>query len=347
MITTQRLNDIELTEEQEEHASALHQRSIVIDCGSVVKQEPAHFERARAGGVTATNHTVVHPASGFEAALNEVNACRRWIDANANYALLAQTAADIRTAKEGDREAIIFGPQNTEFLGTDLDRLGTFFDLGVRVMQLTYQRQNFVGCGCGERADAGLTKFGRQLVAAMDDLGVVIDLSHCGSNTSADAIAASKNPVIFSHAHPSALAPHIRAKDDGLLRALAEHDGVIGITALSPFLYDPAQPTIRPGLPAFISHVRYVADLVGIDHVGIGLDFDETNTPEKWAEEHRKWPELDTGWSFDERRAHDLTSAAHESNVTRALVAAGFADDDIQKVLGLNFLRVFEHVWPA
>jgi len=336
---------LDLSEDQEQHAADLHQRSLVIDGSSVVNPEPGHIDRFRAGGVTATNHTVTHPAANTVEALHEINTYRRWIDANHNDVLLATSVADIHDAKASDREAIIFGPQNTDMLGGDLTLLGTFYDLGVRVMQLTYQRQNFVGSGCGERRDAGLSTFGRELIAEMDGLGIVIDLSHCGAVTAADAIALSKNPVIFSHAHPAAIAPHIRAKADDLLRELAAHGGVIGITALSAFLYDPDEPKQRPGLTNFVRHLRYLIDLIGIDHVSIGLDFDETITYEKWEADHKRWPELQPGWSFEERRCRDLTSASDVRNVTRALVADGFSDEEIQKVLGLNLLRVFEQVW--
>jgi membrane dipeptidase len=339
------LRGIALTAEQERRAVERHRGSIVVDCSSVVKQEPSHVERARAGGVTATNHTVTRPNSDLPMALREVNACRRWIDANSGDVLLATSTDDIRTAKATDREAIIFGPQNTEFIGTDLNYLGTFYDLGVRILQLTYQRQNWVGAGCGERGDGGLSRFGRELVREMDELGILVDLSHCGPRTAADAMEASRNPVVFSHAHPNALAPHIRAKDDDLLRALAAKGGVIGVTALSAFLYDPERPKERPDLRRVVRHLEYLIDLIGVDHVGIGLDFDETNTPEKHAAAHRENPELDTGWGWDDRRAHDLTNAAEELNVTRALVAAGFSDGDIAKILGQNFLRVFDQVW--
>lgn len=347
MVIAQPLESLQLSDAQEQHAAQLHASSIVIDGSSVVNPEPGHIERFRAGGVTATNHTVTHPASGTVDALREINAYRRWIDANSDDVLLGTSVADIRAAKATDREAIIFGPQNTDFLGTNLDLLGTFYDVGVRVMQLTYQRQNAVGSGCGERRDAGLSTFGRELVAAMDEMGVVVDLSHCGAVTAADAIATSRNPVIFSHAHPAAIAPHIRAKDDDLLRALAASGGVIGVTALSAFLYEPASPKERPGLPNLVRHVRYLVDLIGIDHVSIGLDFDETITYEKWEADHQRWPELQPGWSFEERRCRDLTSAAQVGNVTRALVADGFTDEEIQKVLGLNLLRVFGQVWKG
>ncbi len=334
-----------LSADAEARAASLHQDAIVIDGSSVVKQEDAHFERAFAGGVTATNHTVTAPSSDFETAMLDMATCSRWISANSERGLLATTVADIHEAKQSRREAIIFGPQNSEFIGTDLRRLDAAYELGMRIMQLTYQRQNWVGAGCGEARDAGLTTFGRQLVKSMDDLGVVVDLSHCGAETSAQAIAESRHPVIFTHAHPSAVTPHIRAKSDDLLRALADRGGVVGITALSAFLADPAEPRRRPGLEAFARHMEYLLELIGEDHVAIGLDFDETNTPDKFAASRLEHPELDTGFGWDDKRIHDLTHAGEEGAVTRVLVSLGLADEAVKKILGGNFLRVFNEVW--
>jgi membrane dipeptidase len=342
---TDESSPLAMDSDQESRAERLHAAALVVDGSSVVMSEDAHFERARAGGVTATNHTVTHPPSDFETAMLDMARCRRWIAGHADEGLLATTVADIRDAKVTGREAIIFGPQNTEFIGTDLTRFEAAYEMGVRVLQLTYQRQNWVGCGCGERRDAGLSTFGRALVHEMDALGVVVDLSHCGEQTSLDAISESRNPVILSHAHPAAVTPHVRAKSDDLLRELAAGGGVIGITALSAFLEDPSKRGERPGMEAFVRHMAYLIELIGVDHVGIGLDFDETNTPEKFAAARREHPELDTGFGWDDKRIHDLTHAGEEGNVTRALVSMGLSDDDIPKILGGNFLRVFEAVW--
>lgn len=336
---------VDLDEEQSARARSIHARAIVIDGSSVVMQEDAHFERAATGGVTATNHTVTHPPSDFETAMLDMARCRRWIADHQDRGILATTVADIREAKASGREAIIFGPQNTEFIGTDLGRFEAAYEMGVRVLQLTYQRQNWVGTGCGEQRDGGLSSFGRTLVRAMDELGVVVDLSHCGEQTSLDAIAESRNPVILSHAHPAAVTPHVRAKSDDMLRALAAGGGVIGITALSAFLENPERKGERPGMEMFVRHMSHLLDLIGPEHVGIGLDFDETNTPDKFAEARRSHPELDTGFGWDDKRIHGLTHAGEEGIVTRALVSMGLSDDEIIGILGGNFLRVFDQVW--
>jgi membrane dipeptidase len=341
------LLELETTPEQDERALAVHAAAIVFDCSSVVKQEPEHFERATAGGVTATNHTVSNPHSDFKQAIVEMSTCAAWIGQNSDKGILATTVADIEDAKATGREAIVFGPQNSEFLGTDINRLDTVYQLGMRIMQLTYQRQNWVGAGCGEANDAGLSRFGRDVIKRMDEMGIVIDLSHCSTNTALQTFELSKNPAIFTHAHSSAVTPHVRAKSDDVLKALADQGGVIGITALSAFNADPSDPRKRQGLTGFLRHVTHIAELIGVDHIGIGLDFDETNTPEKFAADHARSPELDVGFGWDDKRIHNLKDASEEYNVTRALVSAGFSDEEITKMLGGNFLRVFKQVWGA
>jgi membrane dipeptidase len=347
MLHTEPLSSLELDSEQDERARRLHAEAVVFDGSSVVMKEPAHFERAFAGGVTATNHTVTNPHSTLEEAFTDMASCARWIAENSGKGLLATTVADIREAKESGREAIVFGPQNSEFIGTDLDNLYVAYALGMRIMQLTYQRQNWVGSGCGEVEDSGISMFGRALIAEMDQIGVVVDLSHCGTKTSLQGMELSKNPAIFTHAHPAALNPHIRHKSDDVLKALADQGGVIGITALSAFNADPEEPRVRQGLPAFAKNISYVAELVGVDHVGIGLDFDETNTPEKYAADKARHPELDLAFGWDDKRIFDLVDSSQEMNVTRALVDAGFSDEEIMKILGGNFLRVLEQVWGS
>jgi membrane dipeptidase len=182
----------------------------------------------------------------------------------------------------------------------------------------------------------------------MNELGIVVDVSHCGQVTGYDAIDVSTTPVIVSHGHPNSIAPHARAKDDDFLRALAANGGVIGVTAISMFLYDPSARGVRPGLGDLARHLEYLIDLIGVDHVGIGLDFDETNTPEKYAADQAAHPEIYTNtaaFGWDDKRIHGLTHAGEELSVTRVLVSLGLSDEDIHKVLGRNFLRVFSQVW--
>jgi membrane dipeptidase len=326
-------------------AAALHESAIVIDGSIVIEQSDGHFTRAKAGGVNAINHTVTEPHAGLVESLKQVNMWRRWIEANAHRALLATTIADIHEAKRSGKEAIIFGPQNTEMCGLDLDLIGTFGDLGVRIMQLTYQRQNWIGTGCGEKSDDGLTHYGRQFVKAMNQYGMVVDASHCGQKTTVDAMEASDKPIMITHSFCAKLSPHIRAKTDETIRTLGQAKGVMGITGLSPYLYYPDQPNKQPDIARLVEHVSHVADLAGIDCVAIGLDYDETFTPEKRAEGAKKHGPLLGNWPWGERRCKTLDDASGFPNITAGLMAAGFSDEDILKVLGGNWLRVMRACW--
>ncbi|MEV0609973.1 membrane dipeptidase [Polymorphospora rubra] len=326
----------------------LHTAATVVDGSTVIELSDEHLERIRRGGVTAVNHTVTRPYVDTVTALREVNTCRRWIDEHSDAALLALTVDDIHRAKADGREAIILGPQDTEMIGVDLDLLGTFYDLGVRVLQLTYQRQNLLGAGCGEKTDSGLTAQGRTFVRAMNELGILVDVSHCGQRTGLDAMDASDRPVVVTHSFCDGLSPHIRAKDDAFLRRLAEQRGVIGITTLSGFLYYPEEPRRRPDLARFVEHVARVVEVAGVDHVAIATDYDETLTEamrEAQIVEHRT---LLGDWAWHERRAVGMDDAAQFPNFTTALLDGGFAPDEVTRILGGNWLRVFGETWkPA
>lgn len=335
---------LELTDAQRRRAAALHESSLVIDCSGVIRYDDRFLADVREGGITATNHTVTRPDDGLRRGLIAVIQCRRWVAANSGRVILATTAAHLRLAKDTRQYAVIMGPQNTDIIEGSLEALEVFYELGVRICQLTYQYRNLVGDGCGEPSDGGLSRLGRAVVREMNHLGMLIDLSHCGPRTTREAIEASRDPVIFSHTHPRALANSVRNKDDDLIRALAGRGGVMGITAFSPIAE--IEPGHRPTVQDLVRHIEYVADLVGIDHVGIGLDHDETSTPDKFAAARTRYPEIYRDYyTFETRRVAGIDKISLMPNVTAAMVAWGFSDDDIRKVLGGNFLRVFEQVW--
>jgi membrane dipeptidase len=341
------LDTTNLSAAEQARIEALHAQAIVIDGSIVVEMKPEHFARFRDGGVTAVNHTVTEPYCDYETGLSQINRCHRWIEANSDHVLRATTIADIHEAKRSGREAIIFGPQDTEMMGTDLDRLGTFYDLGVRILQLVYQRQNFLASGCGEAEDAGITKFGKRFIKEMNALGIVVDVSHAGQKSTVGAMEASEHPIMITHSFCAKLSPHIRAKSDDTIRALGQHGGVIGITGLSPYLYMPDKPTTQPTIERLVEHIDHVVELAGIDSVAIGLDYDETFTPEKRAEGARKHGGLLGSWPWPERRCKHLNDAAEFPNITAGLVKRGYSDEDILKILGGNWMRVMQAVWKA
>lgn len=328
---------VETEERRDSSFLDLHRESLVFDGSMVAELSDAHLDRMRAGGVTAVNHTVSHPYADTRRALAEINECRRWIDEHSDRVVLALTVDDIRAAKAAGKEAIVFGPQDTEMIGGDLDLLGTFYDLGVRILQLTYQRQNLVGSGCGETDDTGLSHLGRDLVREMNDMGVLVDVSHCGQRTGRDAMEASTRPVVVTHSFANALSPHIRAKDDDFLRALAEQGGVLGVTTLSGFLYYPDEPSTRPDLRRLVEHVSHIAEVAGVDAVAIATDYEETLYEDAYNAHQAQ--ALAGTWPFEHRRAIGMEDGSRFPNITAALKEGGFHDDEVRKILGENWLR--------
>ena len=195
---------------------------------------------------------------------------------HADLIMQVYTTDDIRRAKSEGRLGIFLGWQNSSAYDDYLPFVAIFAELGVRVVQLTYNTANAVGSGCYESEDRGLTDFGHDLVAELNRNGVLIDLSHTGARTAADTIRASARPVCYTHTLPAAQSPHPRNKSDEELRLLAQHDGFVGATAFPAFLRIGDESTIEDYLDA----VEYLVDTVGEQQVGIGTDFTEGRGPD-------------------------------------------------------------------
>ncbi len=231
--------------------------------------------------------------------------------------------------------------------GKDLNNIDLFRELGLRIVQLTYNTRNWVGNGCTERVDDGLSYFGLQVVERLNQLHMLVDLSHCGYKTAMDAIENSKDPVVFTHTFARKLSNHDRGKTDEQIKALAEKGGYIGVMLVPHFITsDP-----NPNLEHFFRHIDYIADLVGVDHLAIGTDL--------YPPAHQGLVEaLDRSNSYmsigfrPEHRAGESRSRMIENfkdwsdwpNITSGLLSRGYSNDDVKKILGGNFLRVFEKV---
>jgi len=342
----------EITQTEEEKAVGLHAKAIVIDGSNVPIVDnfldksitDGYFERLEAGGVTASNITVPYDVQAdSKQALREFLEHRQWLARSSERAGLALRADDIEKAKSEHRTVIVFGPQNALLLDQQIDLLRVFYDMGLRVLQLTYNTRNFVGDGCLEKENAGLSNFGVELVEEMNRLGVLIDLSHCGERTTLDAIEHSGKPVVFSHAGADAVFSHPRNKRDEEIKAMAEKGGVIGVSPYIVFLTD-WQSGPRPTLDMMLDQIDYVSNLVGTDHVGIGSDVNDRNeTRRAWY--IKEFPErLGKTYRGDYPEGFEH-SLAYFPNITRGLVARGYSDQEIVKILGSNFLRVFREVW--
>jgi len=320
-----------LTDEEEKRALAIHQRSIVIDALNASIMDEEYFRKMQQGGVTATNYTVAM-SQNLSETVKRIAQMYRQIEIS-RTATLIERAADIREAKREGKVGIILGFQNVAPLEGDLGLLSVYHRLGVRIVQLTYHFKNVCGDGCKEPTNSGLSLFGKELVKKMNDLGMVVDLAHVGERTEREAIEVSRHPVIASHSNVYSRVPAPQNKKDDMIKALAKKGGVIGITGF-PRLLEP-----NPTLDLLLDHVDYVVQLVSVDHVGIGLDF-----AEGWADSpfHRKrLLEID-GRIYD--WPEGISTITQFPNITRGLVSRGYSDREIEKILGGNFLRVFEEV---
>jgi len=261
-----------------------------------------------------------------------------------------RTLPALRAAKADGRLGIVFGFQDTTPLEGNVDRVDLFRDLGVRVIQLTYNVRNLAGDGCLEPRNGGLTSFGHAVVERLNEAGVIVDLSHCGQRTTADGIAASARPVAVTHSGCAAVAPHPRSKRDEELRAMADGGGVIGIY-LMPFL----SPGRVPTLDDVVAHIEHAVDVCGEDHVGIGSDLSITpidGSDEYWAR-HREFVSrrIERGVAAPNEDP-DILFTVPEVNVPRrleliadALAARGHGDRRIEKIVGGNFVRLFRDTW--
>jgi membrane dipeptidase len=329
----------------------LHQEAIVIDAVCpLARPTDDSVEMYREGGVTVIVPTVGSTQSAT-VTLRTIGAWHRRIASDPNLRGVT-TADDIRDAKRDGATGILMHFQGTDPIEDDLDLVDAFGAAGVRIIQLCYNVRNRVGDGSEEPEDAGLSRFGRQLVRRLEENRIVVDCSHTGYRTSMDAIAASTAPVILSHSNPRGLHESRRNAPDDQLRAIAETGGVVGIAGFPAFLARRGQPS----LGRFVDAISYVADLVGIEHVGLGIDY--------YYGQHGIAPLADARATYaDMLRQGIWTPDAYPPPphkypagietprtlpaLTAELVARGFAEDDIRGVLGGNWVRVYDAVWAA
>ena len=320
--------------------NALHQKSLVIDGLNISKWDRAVFEDMKCGGLTAANCTV-SVWEGFDATVSNIIEMKRLIRDNADLLTLVRSTADIRQAKRDGKTGVILGFQNGHAFEDNLGAIEVFADMGVRVVQLCYNTQNLIGTGCYER-DGGLSGYGHEVVAEMNRVGIMVDLSHVGPKTSEEAILASTKPVCYSHCLPAGLKDHPRNKSDAQLRFIAERGGFIGVTMFPPFLKRGVEATVDD----YVEAIAYVVNLVGEDAVGIGTDFTQG-----YGQPFFDWLTHDKGRY---RRLTDFGAIQNPQgiqtigdmpNLTSAMQRAGWSEVHIRKLLGENWLRVFGEVW--
>ncbi len=333
----------EMTSQEEQRAAQLYERAIVIEglTYAPILSNPGYIEEIRKAGVTGNHITVTATDAGPREAFSTISGW--YILAEKTGCRFALSAQDIVQAKKDGKVCVIMGSQNARMLDDDLNLIRIFHRLGIRIIQLAYAEQNFIG-SAGEDPDAGISRFGRKAIEEMNRLGILVDVSHCGDQTVMDAIRYSEKPVAITHANPRALINHQRNKTDEQIRALAEKGGVLGLNSWAPIAG--RVKGVRPKLEDFLDMIDYVVKVAGPDHVAFGLDLTpnweyDRSDYERWA---RLYPNLAPP-SFEERLTEGVTQISEVKNIARGLVARGYKDEDILKILGGNLLELFHKVW--
>lgn len=321
----------------------LHEKAIVIDG---LGGYGFAYDDILSGGIHTTHVTLnMYAAEGFDYVLNQIRRYYSLLEMQPDHLTLIEKPLDILRAKEEKKLGIIFGFQNGAVLGNDVTLLPIFYKLGVRVIQLTYNEANLIGCGCLETRDTGLTSLGRQVIQVMNRLGMLIDLSHVGYETSREAVQMSEYPVAITHGNPTALKNLPRNRPDDLIRSVAQKGGVVGLTPYAAFCKSGQGQ--RPTLRDFTDQIDYVVNLVGIDHVGIGTDKFEGKTREDFISEvQARYAKLiDT--PFEDRHVEGFSHIQYFPRITEELLRKGYSEDDCMKILGGNFYNLFNKVWKT
>ena len=263
---------------------------------------------------------------------------RRWVSQHAEDYMLINRVEDIETARRLGKTGIFFDIEGGVAVEPGIELIQSYYDLGVRWMLIAYNEANQLGGGCQDDTDKGLTDFGRQVIDEMQRVGMVLCCTHTGERTALEAIEYSSNPVILSHSNPRAMRNHDRNVSDQLIKAIGATGGVVSLNGIGLFLSEHNNPSVD----LFVKHVNHVAELIGPEHVGIGLDY--CFDTEELNEYVRNNPDIypaDKGY----QQGIAMVEPDQIPEIVEAMMASGWNEKDLRGFLGENNLRVARQVW--
>ena len=327
----------------------LFEKAIVIDALVITRDwNEDSYKVAEKTGYTGLGTSL--SSGSMKAALRSLDEWNRRIKENPDKLVRAVSAADFERAKRENKLAVLLGFQNATMIENSLDNLEKLYNAGTRWIQLTYNARNLLGDGCTERTNAGLSDFGVAAVERMNKLRIIVDLSHCGRQTTLDGIQFSNPGPCFNHTTCEALYPnHPRAKTDKQIRAMADKGGVMGINALG-YMVGP-DPGGETTIETYVDHIDHAVKVGGIDHVGLATD-NAIQGMEPWAT-RESWyvprltrfkPSYQVRWPA---WIPKLDTPDRYRNVARILERRGYPAEHIEKILGLNWLRYYQEVFGA
>ncbi|MEW5421849.1 membrane dipeptidase [Amorphus sp. 3PC139-8] len=310
----------------------------------------ALFRQVREGGLDAVHVTICYHETFRETVAN-LERWNRWFELYPELIRPVRTAADIEAAKREGRTGIFFGLQNCSPIEDDIGLVEILHQLGVRFMQLSYNNQSLLATGCYEADDPGLTRMGRQVVKEMNRVGLTIDMSHSAERSTLDAIEHSERPIAITHANPSFWHPGLRNKSDTVLKALAASGGMLGFSLYPHHLKDKSACS----LASFCEMVAKTADLIGVEHIGIGSDLclDQPDTVVEWMRNGRWTKELDYGEGSASAAGFPPQPDWFRDNrdfghIAKGLAQVGFSPRDVERIMGGNWLAFYRRAFePA
>ncbi|MEM6563508.1 MAG: membrane dipeptidase [Pseudomonadota bacterium] len=322
-------------------------RAPLIDNLQYCNFSPEIFGQMRTGGVDAVHVTIAYHESFREMVLN-LEQWNRWFEVHADQIFKGTEAADVTRAQKEGRTAVFFGFQNPSPIEDDIGLVEICHQLGIRFMQLTYNNQSLLATGCYEAEDTGLTRMGKQVVAEMNRVGLVVDMSHSAERSTLDAIAHSSRPIAITHANPNWWHDALRNKSDTVLRALTEAGGMLGFSLYPHHLKDGTNCMLE----SFCAMVEEAARRYGAQHLGLGSDLCQ-NQPDSVVEWMRvgRWSRaVDYGegsaaqpgfpamprWFQDNR---------HFGAIRQGLLQSDLTEAEVDGIMGGNWLRFYEQAF--
>ena len=322
----------------------MHSDLIVIDGLQYSNWDRTIFEQLHQGGVTMVHATIVYHEQIRETLLR-IAEWNRHFEQSSDLIMPVKSADDIRLAKQLGKVGIMFGAQNCSPIEDDIGMVEVMRELNLMIMQLTYNNQSLLACGCYESEDSGVTRFGRQVIKEMNRVGMIVDMSHSAERSTLEAIEISERPIVISHANPNTFHMAKRNKSDRVLKALGASGGLLGFSLYPFHLKNGSDCTLNE----FCDMVADTAELMGVDHIGIGTDLcqEQPHSVLEWMRNGR-WSK-DTDYGEGSKANADwpkplawFRDSRDFPNITDGLLARGFSPPEVTKIMGQNWLNLLD-----